>query len=490
MKLHYLILLFVLPFFNAGFSQASETGLDGRVVDENGEAISFANVVLFNQADSTMAKAAYSEKNGNFSITHLNSGTYYLNISFVGYDTYSSPNLSVTENNILSLGQIKMSPFATELGEVVVASTKPAVEVKPDKTVFNIEGSINAIGNNALDLLRKAPGVVVDNNNRLMLIGKSGVKVYIDGKQSILNGDDLANYLKSLQSSQIESIEIITQPSSRYEADGNAGIINIRLIKDKSLGTNATASLSYDQATHGRYNANLNVNNRTEKINVFGNINYANGDNSEFNTFVRITPDIYAYQNRLGQNSWNNVSLRAGVDLTSGKNSTVGFLFDGYMNDEQNHDVTHSYIAPEITQPYDQHLEGYNDVAMNRDNYNFNGNYRYDNREGSVLNVDLDYGSYTSKGDAYQPNYYYDFISNQLTDTRIFSSHAPTTIGIKTVKLDYEKPLFGGTVGTGFKVALVNTDNTYNFYDVVDGNPVLDTDRSNRFKYDENVNAG
>src|SRR5690606_14889660 len=208
--------------------------------------------------------------------------------------------VEVKSDEITVVPPIRLASFATELNEVVVTSTRPVVEVKPDKTVFNVEGSVNSIGNTALDLLRKAPGVVVDNNERLMLIGKSGVRVYIDGKQSLLRGDDLANYLKTLQSNQIDAIEIITQPSSRYEADGNAGIINIRLIKDKSLGTNATLSLNHNQAVHSRSNANLNINNRTRALNVFGNINYAIGGNSNWQQFMRTTEYSHINQDNKG----------------------------------------------------------------------------------------------------------------------------------------------------------------------------------------------
>lgn len=319
MKLLYLTFLLLLTITSYGFSQNPETGINGRVMDEKHQPIPFANVVLFSAADSTMAKAGYAEENGDFHFTHLLPGDYFLNVSYVGFDTYHSNHFTVSENNTTALGEISMSSFTTELGEVVVTSTKPVVEVKPDKTVFNIEGSVNAIGNNGLELLRKAPGVVVDNNERLMLVGKTGVKVYIDGKQSILSGADLASYLKTLQSTQIEAIEIITQPSAKYEADGNAGIINIRLIKDKSLGTNATASLGYNQSIHSQYDANLNFNHRSKGINLFGNINYAHGEGQQYNTFIRYTPDIYAYQDRMGNNGWDNASLRAGIDVSSGK---------------------------------------------------------------------------------------------------------------------------------------------------------------------------
>ena len=492
MKLNRLfhVVLFVFASFLSVYAQNVETGVDGRVVDENNDPIAYATVALFNATDSTMAKAGYADENGNFHLTYLTPGNYYLNISFVGYDTYITEIFPITENTTHHAGQLSMSPFATALGEVVVASTKPVVEVKPDKTVFNVEGSVNSIGNNALELLRKAPGVVVDNNERLMLVGKTGVKVYIDGKQSILSGDDLANYLKTLQSTQIEAIEIITQPSARFEAEGNAGIINIRLIKDKSLGTNATVSLGYNQGVHGAYNANLNVNNRTKNLSLFGNLSHSNGENSQWQSFTRITPDIHATQDNAGVNEWNNVGFRGGLDITSGQHSTIGFLFDGNINDGTWRNQIHTYISPDVQTPFNQLLEGSSRTINDRHNYNLNGNYRFDNKKGKVLNIDLDYGKYDSEGDSYQPNYYYNIPSGDLTDTRIFSSNTPTTIDIKTFKVDFENPFLKGNLGLGMKLALINTDNTYNFYDIVDDTPVLNTDRSNNFTYDENVNAG
>ncbi|MEO5906175.1 MAG: TonB-dependent receptor, partial [Saprospiraceae bacterium] len=490
MKKFNTLLTFILMTLSTAFAQSPETGVKGRVVDETHAPITFATLTLFNLTDSVMAKAGYSAEDGSFELTHLQPGKYYLNISFVGYDTYVSAPISVENNSITALAHIQMVPFATVLGEVVVASTKPLVEVKPDKTVFNVEGSVNAIGNNALELLRKAPGVVVDNNDRLMLIGKSGVKVYIDGRQSILTGDDLANYLKSLQSTQIEAIEIITQPSSRYEASGNAGIINIRLIKDKSLGTNANLSLGYNQAIHGKFNGNVSVNNRSKYINVFGKYNYAKGEGSEYNFFERITPDFYTDQENKGGNNWKNHSIRAGLDISASPNSTFGVLLDGFMNEDERSSNIYTVISTSPTAPPTELLEATNLINTDRDNYNINGNYKFDNKKGIVLNIDADYGKYSSTGNSYQPNYYYEPLSGNLIDTRIFSANMPTEIDIKTLKLDYEKALFGGTVGSGFKLALINTDNNYEFFDIIDDEPVLNMDRTNRFDYEENVHAG
>jgi outer membrane receptor protein involved in Fe transport len=490
MKKSAIQLFFLFISLHSLIGQGSNTGLRARILDENNQPVSYATVTIFQTLDSTMTKAGYSDENGSVLVANIQPGEYFMNVSFVGYDTYILPSLHIEENNITEIGEIKLSLFTKELGEVIVAATKPIVEVKPDKTVFNVEGSVNAIGNNGIELLRKAPGVVVDNNDNIMLSGKSGVKVYIDGRQSILKGDDLASYLKSLQSTQIEAIEVITQPSSRYEAEGNAGIINIRLIKDKSLGTNANLSLGYNQARHGRFTGNIHVNHRTKMVNLFGNYNYSNGVNNDYTHFERTTSDFFTLQDNKGLRDWANHSLRTGIDVTTGDNATIGILLDGYMNDDEMTNKIHTFISPDQLSSPTERLEASNEMSNSRDNYNLNGNYRFDNKKGTVLNVDMDYGNYTNTGISYQPNYYFNPMTGELVDTRIFSSNTPTKINIKTMKLDYEKSLFGGTAGAGFKLAIVNTDNNYNFYDIIDGTPVLNIDRTNRFNYEEKVNAG
>src|SRR6185295_14680936 len=172
---------------------------------------------------------------------------------------------------------------------VTVTSEKPMVEVKADKTIVNVEGTMNAVGNDAMELLRKSPGVTVDKDDNINLAGKNGVQIYIDGKPSPLTGTDLTSYLKSMQSAQIESIEIITNPSAKYEAAGNAGIINIRLKKNKAFGTNGSVSAGFNQGVYPKYNAGFSLNYRNNKFNIFGNYNYNKGKNENRLNLYRTT---------------------------------------------------------------------------------------------------------------------------------------------------------------------------------------------------------
>jgi len=184
-----------------------------------------------------------------------------------------------------------MSKAAAALSNVTVTSKKPMVEVKADKTILNVEGTINATGSNALELLRKSPGVSLDKDENISLAGKNGVQVYIDGRVTPLSGTDLAIYLKTLQSSQIESIELITNPSAKYDAAGNAGIINIRLKKNRSFGTNGSVNAGWNVGTYAKYNGGASLNYRNKKINIFSNYSFSYGPNQQSLTINRTVLD-------------------------------------------------------------------------------------------------------------------------------------------------------------------------------------------------------
>ena len=230
---------FLLSFLAFGMF-AQNASIKGQLQDENKEAIVFANVALYNGADSSLVKVEPSDDSGIFNIKGLAAGNYYLVATYVGVADLRKSDINLTADQALDLGIISFAPSAIELEEATVTASRVMVEVKPDRTVFNVDGTINSVGSDAIELLRKAPGVLVDNNNNLSVLGRSGVMIYVDGKRLPLAGDDLANYLQNLPAEQIDRIDIITNPGARYEAEGNAGIIDIRLKKDKRFGSNGS----------------------------------------------------------------------------------------------------------------------------------------------------------------------------------------------------------------------------------------------------------
>ncbi len=211
----------------------------GTAKDTDGKGLNGVTISLIK--DSTVVKLAATNETGIYQFSNVLNGIYHIQATYVGHSAITSKAFTVSGADV-SVDDILLTKASGELKGVTVTASRPLVEMKADKMIVNVEGTINATGSDALELLRKSPGVQVDKDDNLSVSGKNGVQVYIDNRPTPLAGQDLANYLKILQSSQIEAIEIITNPSAKYEAAGNAGIINIRLKKNKSFGTNGSVN--------------------------------------------------------------------------------------------------------------------------------------------------------------------------------------------------------------------------------------------------------
>lgn len=480
-KLSALLLLSL--FFGSVVSAQKITGV---VKDQQGKGLDKTTVSLLRAKDSSIVKLSATDNSGKFSFETA-AGQYLVSVSHVGYSPLYSKVFDLSTDMVLE--DLTMLKAEANLAGVTVSSKKPIVEVKADRTILNVEGTINAVGNDALELLRKSPGVVIDKDDNISLSGKNGVKVYIDGKPSPLSGADLAAYLKSLQSSQIESIELITNPSAKYEAEGNAGIINIRLKKNKAFGTNGSANVGYGIGTYGKYNAGVNLNHRNKGLNIFGSYNFNHNYNKNvFNLYRDVADTIFDGANRMFNKNTSH-GFKAGLDYTISSRSIIGVMVNGTIseNDMQTDGSTRIIYKP--TGVTDRILRGDNTNDASRENVNFNLNYRYAETSGRELNVDADYGTYSTKSDQLQPNIYFNPGNPNPTNSQIFSFLSPSDIDILSLKADYEQNYKGGKLGFGFKTSLTKTDNNFGSYDVVGPNKYLDIDKSNQFNYSENINA-
>lgn len=483
------LILFFLSSFSL-FAQTNSHSITGIAESDNGEAVSFAAVGLMNVSDSSLAKASVADADGNFRFVDVKKGDYFVIVTSVGYQKFTSSTVSVTEN---SSKEINLNKFVIQSNNVLeaveIVAKKPMVEVLADKTVFNVEGTIAASGNSGLEVLRKAPGIILDNNNSIIVEGKSGVQVFIDGKQSVLQGEDLTNYLNTLQASDIESIEIITQPSSKYDAAGSAGILNIKLKKNKNFGTNGTLSLGYSVWDNQRYNGSLSLNNRTKKTNTF--LTYSNrfGETGRFMNLYRVQNGFIFDAKDKSLDERNSHNFKLGTDIFANKKSTFGVLVNANFNDGNFRSNTRTPIIEQSTNQINQVLVASGNNLSSLYNVLGNLNYRYEDTTGHTLNIDLDYGQYKDKASNYQPNFFYDATEQNLISQFIYKMVTPTQIDIATFKVDYEQNFLKGKLGLGVKTSMVNTDNTFDFYNEIDGVEILNTDRSNNFVYDEMVNA-
>jgi iron complex outermembrane recepter protein len=462
--------------------------INGQIKDVNGNAIMAATVVLHNAKDSQLVKTAVTSNTGNYKIENVKTGNYFVKVTATGMQKAASGIFTVTENNTIDAPTVALTQATKNLEAVTVTSTKPMVEVKADKTVMNVEGTINAVGNDGLELLRRAPGVIVDKDDNVSLAGKNGVQIYIDGKPSPLTGTDLSNYLKSLQSSQIESIELITNPSAKYEAAGNAGIINIKLKKNKTLGTNGSLNAGYNVGTYGRYNAGLNLNHRTKKMNIFGSYNLNHALNlMQFNLKRSILDTLFDQRTNIKMLNTTN-GFKTGVDFFIDKKSTIGILVNGNIGTNNINNLSTTPKTYAITGNTVNTLVANNTTKGIRNNVNVNTNYKYTASNGQDLNIDLDYGTYKITSNQIQPNIYYNNFG-QIEQTSKYNFIAPTNISIASFKTDYEQNYKKGKLGFGGKISYVKSKNHFERYTVFNTGSVLDVPRSNEFIYTENVNA-
>ncbi len=485
-----------LVLFLAGFGLLSSTviaqQITGVVKDGQGKGIEKATVSLLRSKDSSVIKLAVTSASGKYHFAAPGADTYLISATHVGYAPVFSAPVEVNGTAEISVPDMIIDKTTGNLEDVTVTSKKPMVEVKADKTILNVEGTINATGTDALGLLRKSPGVLVDKDDNLSLAGKNGVKVYIDGKPTPLAGADLANYLKSIQSAQVEAIELITNPSAKYDAAGNAGIINIKLKKNKAFGTNGSVNAGHNIGVYPKYNAGINFNYRNKGINIFGNYNYSNNKTDMvFNLYRSLLDTIFDNKTDGIMGNESHV-FKTGIDFFIDKKNTFGVLINGDISENSFNNHSRTPIIYQPTGVVDRILVANNVNKMEGNNVNFNLNYRFGDTSGHDLNLDADYGIFRNKGNQLQPNSYYNPSGSVLLSQVMYRFISPTDIDIYTFKADYEQNYLKGWLGIGGKISSINTGNNFQRFNVSQLKPevkALDISRSNQFDYHENINA-
>lgn len=292
-----------------------------------------------------------------------------------------------------------------------------------------------------------------------------------------------------MQSSNVEAIEIITNPSAKYDAAGNAGIINIRLKKNKSLGTNGSVNAGWAVGTFPKYNAGINLNNRNKHTNVFGSYNYNKNKNLSTINAYRTIADTSFDQKTAMIYKGENHSFKLGTDFFINSKKTFGITVNGSVDEGIGDSKANTAITYLPNNLKVRELKANNSSTSDRKNFNANMNYRYADTSGRELNMDADYGYYDIFSNQLQPNIYYDASGQTELNRIVYNMLAPSTISLYSFKTDYEQNYKKGKLGIGGKVSFVNTDNDFKRYDVYSSSKVLDTSRSNKFIYKENVNA-
>lgn len=478
MRLLYLLVLF-FPLL------AQSQQVSGNLTDEKGNPLVKATVVI--KKGATVVRSMLSDASGTFRFSGLPADTLMLEASVTGYQTKDT-SFYYDGKASFSLASLRLQPVAATLGEVKVTSTKPLIEVQPDKTVFNVSQSIVGSGGTALEVLQKSPGVLVDQNDNITMNAKSGVRIYIDGRPSPLSVAEITAMLRTMPATDIEAIEIITNPSARYEAAGNAGVINIRLKKNKNYGTNGSINGGWNVGIFPKYNGGISLNHRNKKVNLFGTYSYNQGRYEGGLNLFRFQNDSLFDQRSTTDSRSHTHNIKAGADYFIDKKQTLGVLVNTNISDNSALTRSLTPIAAQDDKLVVQTLEALTRSERQRTNISANINYRYADTSGRTLTADADYGYYDMAARAFTPNRYRDNGGNLLYQTT-FGNNTPVAIRFYSLQASWEQNWKGGKLNAGWRSTWARTDNTFNFFDYNNDQPVLNTDRSNRFDYTENINA-
>ncbi len=494
----------IIPLFAAlilgfaSFAQKPVTKVSGQVTDGDQKVIESATITLLKAKDSSVVKMSAAGKGGVFMFEGINEGKYLVSISAVGHKKAFSDVFEINSaNNAISLKTISLLPVSKDLAAVTVTGKRPLIEQKIDRTIVNVEASITNVGANALEVLEKSPGIQVDKDGNISLKGKDGITVLVDGRPTNLSALDLANMLRNMQANQLDQIEIMTNPPARYDAAGNAGIINIKTKKNKLFGYNGSFSLGYGQGKHPRFDDGLNFNYRQNKVNLFTNLSHGYNNNTSGLSIQRrfIKADTKELVSDFNQQATmdresQSYNAKAGLDYFVNKKTTLGLVLNGALNPRNQESNNITNISNPQMVPVSQ-TRAFSGNKQKWENYGANFNYRHVfDTTGKELTADADYVSYYSRNDQVLINTYFNPAGNATDKPDSLFASLPQRIKIYSVKADYLQPFKnGGRFEAGIKSSFVETDNNANYDSVVNGQMVHDFNRSNHFIYRENINA-
>ncbi len=490
-------LLTALGLFSFTSYSQNNTGMVKGTITGASKPIEAATVSLLRAKDSSIVKIGVSNKEGVFEIEKIANSKYLVSVQSVGYTKYYSNAFEITATkNEQTFKEIILKAADKQLSDVIVTSKKPLVEIKLDRTIVNVDASVTNVGATALEVLEKSPGISVDKDGNISLKGKSGVMVLVDGKPSYLSAADLANMLRNMNSSQLDQIEIMTNPPAKYDAAGNAGVINIKTKKTKTFGLNGSITVGYGQGVYPKSNESVNMNYRNGKWNLFGNYNFnyregyqnLNLDRNFVNSSKQIV-SIFNQQSIL-YNQNRNHSGKLGADFFASKNTTYGIVVTGFdnsafRNGESNTRIMNgSAVLQNITLASTPSNEHFKNLSTN-----FNFRHQFDST-GKELTIDLDYAGYNGQDYGRLTNKYFDGNNNPVLPSDTLNNNLPTIISIYSAKADYVLPLKkGAKFETGFKLSYVETDNNAQYDSILNNQSKPDYNRSNHFIYKENINA-
>ncbi len=464
--------------------------ISGHIYSEKGEAVSFANVLIFQASDSSFVKGDISNANGEFDISHTLNSEFYLRISSVGYLDFNSQIFRPQDE--LDMGIIEMQSNTTLLAEIEIQSKKPLYEKKIDRTIVNVNSSVTNAGNTVLNVLGKSPNIQIDRTtNQINMMGKQGVVVMIDNKQVRMENADLISLLESMSSDNIETIELITSPPASYDAQGNAGIVNIITAAKTKEGFLGQFSANLGYGERPKFGGSMNLSYTKNKIYAFANLstnhNYSPENVSLFTDFT------FPNQQRISDLNIKRLpyvglhTAEIGLDYEFSDNTTVGLLFSISYRDWEMDATADTDLTTEIDGDFNQFVTSLEENKLLRTLANLN--LRHTFSESTNLSFDYDNIQFNRENPT---TYHTTSSSNQVELSKgEFISYGETPLEIHVLKTDFQHSLSGKlSFEAGLKSTFSSFTNDASISNLIDDNYEKNEAFSDVFRMTEEIYAG
>ncbi|PKD44854.1 outer membrane beta-barrel family protein [Rhodohalobacter barkolensis] len=482
-------ILFILFFHN--MEVRSQTVITGVVIEESGSTLPGANVLLLLPSDSALVKGTVTDNAGYFELNNIDPGRYLLSVSMIGFRRYYSPAFEVNQNSI-EFDTITLQVSLEQMEEVDVTARRPLFEQKIDRLVVNVQSSITSSGSSVLQVLEKSPGVQVNRqSNTISLSGKSGVRVMINDKLVRLPIDAVVQMLNGMSAANIEQIELITTPPARYDAEGDAGIIHIKMTEFSEMGTTGTVGINAGYNYAETLGGNFNISRRVDKLAMFLDytINYDRTQNNwnnerslETNNFIE-----EVRMENIRKPSISNQNARMGLEYKVGQKTTAGLLLEGNQRHWKTRDLSENFRSfnPSSSLLTEMSVRETNRWKDGMINLSLDHTFK----KNRSLHFDADYLYYKNDNPSFYVNSFVEGDISRLENESI-DVEKETPIHIRVVKLDYIHELSDKfTIETGAKGALSDFRNTVSVLNLIQNDWIVNDTFSQNANLSEKTGA-
>lgn len=476
------------------YSQPNLKGtINGIITDSSGKNLQNVSVILLGEKDSSLVKGMISNQTGRYEFSNISSGSYFLNASLLGYKTSLSSTFTIDNGHSkITLPAIKITPEITDLKEVTIISKKPLFEQKIDRMIVNVANSITSAGSTALEVLERSPGIMVDQqNSTLSMNGKGGVVVMINGKINRMPTSAVVQMLAGMSADNIEKIELITTPPANFDAEGNAGYINIVLKSNSQYGTTGSYTLTGGYSTNEVTEASFNINHRNKKINFYADFSISRDHSKQVFEFYNKISNLSDTTESASTANRDVVRLyysgKSGLDYQLNKKTIIGVFISGYDNKFTNHSNNIGTVT------LNHHLDSSVIIVNNEVNdwYNLSGNFNIEHKYSAdkKLSFNANYDYYSDNN----PNDYLNSFYNKYgiyLNSQNLTSGKKTPINVWVETLDYNTKLAKKVkLETGIKSTVSKFQNNVSIDTIVNNIVLKNLELSGNYYLNENISA-